>query len=96
MEISKNEIEKIAFLARLDLNEVEKEKYQIQLANILNFVDSLKELDVSNSEVLGLANDFENQLREDEVVDCDQEEREIAIGQSAEREAGQIKVKRVL
>lgn len=96
MKITKDKIEKIAFLARLDLNDIEKEKYRNQLSDVFNFLDSLKDSGSSNLETLGLVSDFKNQLRDDEIIDCDQEERETALGQSAEKELNQIKVKRVL
>ena len=96
MEISKEQIEKIATLAKLELSEAEKNKYQEQFADILNFVDLLKEVDVSDLDVLGVNSDFKNQLRDDEVFVCSDDERIVAIDQATEIENDQFKVKRVL
>ena len=42
MAISREEIQKIASLARLDLSEAEILKYQEQLSSILKHIDALK------------------------------------------------------
>lgn len=96
MEINKSQIEKIAQLARLELSEKEKMKYQEQFKSILGFIDSLQEVDVSDLDVLGVGGDFSNQLREDVVLDCPEDEKVLAINQTKEIENKQIKVKRVL
>lgn len=96
MEISKEQIEKIATLAKLELSEAEKNKYQEQFADILSFVDLLKEVDVSDLDVLGVNSDFKNQLRDDEVFVCPDDEKIVAINQATEIENDQFKVKRVL
>ena len=46
MQLSKEEIQHIAKLARLDLTEQELLKYGGQLSNVLNYIDQLKEVDV--------------------------------------------------
>jgi aspartyl-tRNA(Asn)/glutamyl-tRNA(Gln) amidotransferase subunit C len=96
MEMNKSQIEKIAQLARLELSEEEKIKYQEQFKSILGFIDSLQEVDVSDLDVLGLSGDFSNQLRNDVVLDCLEDEKELAMNQAKEVENKQIKVKRVL
>ena len=42
MTISKDEVEKIAHLARLKIDESDKEKMAAQLNNILGYIDKLK------------------------------------------------------
>lgn len=60
MKLTKEELEKIARLARLKLSEEEMERYAGQLTDILNYVDVLKELDTTGvpetSQVTGLTN----------------------------------------
>jgi len=46
MKISKNEVEKIAHLARLEIEDSRKEKMVEQLGNILQYIDKLKDADV--------------------------------------------------
>lgn len=96
MEISKEQIEKIASLARLELKDEEKKIYQKQFKDILGFVDTLQEVNVPVLDFLGLDNDSNNQLREDRAVSCEEDERLIAINQSPEIEFDQFKVGRVL
>ncbi len=47
MILSKEEVEHIAMLARLNLTEEEKERYREQLSSILGHVSQLQELDTS-------------------------------------------------
>lgn len=60
MKLTKEQIEKIARLARLNLSEEELERYAGQITDILDYVDILKNLDTSGvsetSQVTGLAN----------------------------------------
>ena len=46
MQLSKNEIQHIAKLARLELTEEELKKYGDQLSAVLNYIDQLKEVEV--------------------------------------------------
>lgn len=58
MQLTIEEVQKIARLARLELTDEELERYAGQITNILNYVDVLKELDTSSvpetSQVTGL------------------------------------------
>ncbi len=47
MSLSKQEVEHIADLARLELSEEEKERYREQLSAILDYAARLKELDTA-------------------------------------------------
>jgi aspartyl-tRNA(Asn)/glutamyl-tRNA(Gln) amidotransferase subunit C len=96
MAISKDEIKKIAQLARLELNKVEIEKYQEQLASVLGYIDKLKEVKTSNLDILGLDSDEYNQVREDEIFLVDEQEKKIILNQVPEKEDDQIKVERVI
>ncbi len=92
--INKEEIKKIAFLARLELNDVEVEKYQTQLSAILGYIDMLQELDSSDLDVLGLSADEFNQTRADEVDKW--KDADKLLDQAPNTQEGQIKVNRVL
>jgi aspartyl-tRNA(Asn)/glutamyl-tRNA(Gln) amidotransferase subunit C len=67
MEITKQEVDKVAKLARLELTEVEKSAFTKQLSQILTHVVTLKQYDTTGVEptatVLGQVNVF----RSDEV-----------------------------
>jgi aspartyl-tRNA(Asn)/glutamyl-tRNA(Gln) amidotransferase subunit C len=47
MSLTRKEVDHIADLARLDLSETEKQKYQEQLSAILDYAASLQKLDTS-------------------------------------------------
>ncbi len=62
VEITKQEVEKVAKLARLELTESEKAAFTKQLSQILTHVETLKQYDTTGVEptatVLGQANVF--------------------------------------
>ena len=96
MKLSKQEIQEIAKLARLDLTEAELEKYGGQLSAVLSYIDQLKEVNVKGVEPTAQVTGMANVLREDKARDWDKEEIEEALKDAPERERGFIKVKRVI
>ncbi len=96
MSISIEDIKKVASLAKLELNEVEIEKYQNQLGSILEYIDVLKKVKVSDLEILGINDENFNKTREDEIIDCPEDERDIALKQMSDKENSYIKVNRIL
>lgn len=95
MAISLQEIEHIAELARLDLTQAEKEKFAPQLEAILKHIDQLNEVDTSGVEITAQVSGLSDIWRADDVQEWNTEEVQNALNQG-EREAGKIKVKRVL
>lgn len=95
MAITKAELEHIALLARLNLTEAEKEKFAPQLDSILDYISQLNEVDTKNVEPTAQVSGLMNVWREDEIKEWDKEEVAAALDQ-ANRENGQVKVKRVL
>lgn len=67
--ISANEIEKIAHLARLEIDESQREKIAEQLSNILQYIDKLKDVDVQGVRPSSGVTFMNNVLREDELKD---------------------------
>jgi len=67
MALTKDEVLNVAKLARLKFSESEIEQYQIQLNDILNYIDILNEVDTENIEPLAQINHNINNLREDIV-----------------------------
>jgi aspartyl-tRNA(Asn)/glutamyl-tRNA(Gln) amidotransferase subunit C len=68
MRIDKDLVEKIAHLARLQFNDAEKIKIEADLNRILDFMETLNEVDTSMVEPLIYMNDEVNVLRKDEVI----------------------------
>ena len=59
----------VAQLARLDLSDAEIAKFQSQLGQVLNYVEKLKQVDVSGVEPTAHANQVVNAFRDDEPRD---------------------------
>lgn len=72
MKISREDVERVAELAYLDLSETELETYRAQLDEILEYIGKLNELDTTNVDPMAqvLADDqtADATLREDVVV----------------------------
>ncbi len=67
MTLSRQDVEKIASLARLELSEAEKSLYQEQLSAILAYAERLNELDLQDVPPTSSAVRLKNVMREDEV-----------------------------
>jgi aspartyl-tRNA(Asn)/glutamyl-tRNA(Gln) amidotransferase subunit C len=67
MSLSREDVEKIAGLARLELSEDEKVLYQEQLSAILTYAERLNELDLQDVPPTASAVPLTNVMREDEV-----------------------------
>ena len=64
-KISEQEVRKIAELSRLSLSSDELKKRTEDMNNILNYMDTLNEIDTDNVEELYNVNDMSNLLRDD-------------------------------
>jgi len=65
MAITKETVEYVAHLARIALKPKELEKFSGQLQDIINFIDKLKKLDISNVNPTSHILPLENVFRED-------------------------------
>lgn len=63
--ISKEKIEHIARLARIELTEQEKEKFTNELSSILDYVEKLNKVDTSKIKGISQVTGLENIIRED-------------------------------
>ena len=68
MKITREEVQRVALLARLHLSPQEVELLTAQLDKILLYVDKLNQLDTEKVEPLAHAVDVVNAFREDRVV----------------------------
>lgn len=96
--LTDKEIEHIAKLARLELDEAHKEKFKKELSSILGYIDQLNAVDVSGVEPLYQVTGLTNQTRPDEYRgDFVMDERlsELLIDQAPAHEGRLIKVKSV-
>ena len=65
MKISKKDVENIAHLARLKIDESLVGKYAEQISDILKYIDKLKDVDISGAELVADASFNTNVLRDD-------------------------------
>ena len=68
MTLTLQEVEHIALLARLELTQEEKERYQQQLSDILDHVAQLQALDTSQIQAASVVQPPMARLREDEAL----------------------------
>ncbi len=94
MKITREEVEHVAQLARLELTEEEKDLFTGQMDAILAYVDKLNELDTANVVPTSHAVPMENAFREDEVrpsIGIDN-----ALANAPERAEGFFRVPKVI
>jgi aspartyl-tRNA(Asn)/glutamyl-tRNA(Gln) amidotransferase subunit C len=65
--ITREDVEHVAELARLELTAAEKEQFIAQLNNILAYIEKLKELDTTDVEPTSHVIPISNVFRDDEV-----------------------------
>ncbi len=94
--ISKEEVEKIAKLARLELTAQEIEKMQKDLSEILDYFDLLKTAPKVKIEKPAVAKASAGGARIDEVLPRDIKTAEKLINAAPDKKDGYIKVKTIL
>jgi aspartyl-tRNA(Asn)/glutamyl-tRNA(Gln) amidotransferase subunit C len=94
--ISKEKVKHIAKLARLALSEKEIEDYQKELSKILEYIEKLKEVNVSGIEPVFHPLKIKNVMREDIEVKKEINQIKKLIELMPEKKGGYLKVKKVL
>ena len=94
MKITKEEVEHVAHLARLELDEAAIERFAGQIGDILAYVDKLKQVDTQGIVPTSHAISLTNAFREDEVRDHLGRDRSLA--NAPEKEDGTFLVPRVI
>ena len=93
--LSKEEVKKIANLARIEISEEESERYSRELSDILVFVEKLNEADTEGIEPIAHITGAKNVIREDKVVEYSDETKENIIDNFPEKKDRFDKVKAV-
>lgn len=92
MALSKEDVLKVAKLARIELTDQEVEKFQSQLSGVLTYVEQLQAVDtdgvVETAQVTGL----ENVTRPDEVRASSDEQRQATIDQAPQHTGNLVRV----
>lgn len=94
MSLSKEEVKKVANLARLQITEKEEEEFAPQLNAILDYFEQLKELDTDNVQPTTRAIKVSNVTRTDTQVTY--EDRESLLNSAPEREDDFFRVPKIL
>ncbi len=94
MKITKQEVEHVAKLARLELTEQDKDKLIEQMSNILTYVEKLNELDTTGVEPTSHVLDITNVLRQDVTVGSLSQEQ--ALGNAPDKAAGHYRVPKII
>jgi aspartyl-tRNA(Asn)/glutamyl-tRNA(Gln) amidotransferase subunit C len=66
--LDREQVHKVAVLARLELTQAEEEKYAVQMSSILDYFEQLSELDTDGVEPTTRAIDLSNITRLDDRV----------------------------
>jgi aspartyl-tRNA(Asn)/glutamyl-tRNA(Gln) amidotransferase subunit C len=94
MKITKQEVEHVAKLGRLELTGDEKERLTDQLSNILTYIEKLNQLDTTGVEPTSHVLDIHNVMREDTPRESLPQER--ALANAPEKAAGHYKVPKII
>ena len=84
IKITKNEVKKVAHLARLELNEDEINKHSDQLEKILEYIKQLEKIDTNDVPCTTRAIEVINVFRKDEKKNYDSVEELLKLGPSKE------------
>ncbi len=94
MQVSREELLHIAKLSDLKINDEEIDNYRLNLEDILNFADIVKNADVSGFDETVGANDNYNVFRDDEIKEF--ENRDALMANAPEKERDMFKVPKVI
>lgn len=92
--IDRQQVQKVALLARLELTPQEEERFTTQLGSILEYVEQLNQVDVSDVPPTTRAIDVSNVTRKDELQPYP--EREAILNSAPEQEGEFFKVPKIL
>jgi len=84
VSLDRDQVAKIAHLARLELNEQEAAQYAGTLSRILGLIEQMNAVDTTGIAPMAHPNDTPLRLREDEVTETDQREKFQAIAPATE------------
>ena len=94
MKITREEVQRVALLARLRLTPQEESQLTEQLDHILGYMEKLAELDTSNVEPFSHAVDAVNAVREDIVTNGPN--ADALLANAPDRDATYFKVPKII
>ena len=94
MSIDREQVKKVAHLARLEITPEEEEQFYTQLSSILEYFEQLSELDTDNVPPTTRAIEVSNVTRKDELNPF--EHKEALLGVAPEQQGAYFKVPKIL
>ena len=94
MRVNRQEVQRVALLARLDLNEAETDELAAHFDKVLAYMDKLNELDTDGVEPLAHAVEMETPLRDDRVTG--QANADALLQNAPQRQADFLKVPKII
>lgn len=92
--IDRDQVRKVALLARLALSEAEEEQFATQLSNILDYFEQLNELDVTDVPPTFRAIDVSNVVRSDTLIS--DPNRDAILDNAPDRDGEFFKVPKII
>lgn len=92
--IDREQVQKVALLARLSLTPAEEEQFTTQLGSILDYVEQLQELDTEGIEPTTRAIDLSNITRPDRLEPFG--DRDAILQSAPDREENFFKVPKIM
>lgn len=84
MELSLDEVHRLARLARIAISDAEAAAVSAQLGGIFGLIEQMQAVDTSGVEPMAHAQDLVLRLREDVVTEADARERFLALAPDAQ------------
>ena len=84
MSLDRSDVEKIAHLARMALDETQVDAYAEELSNILALVEQLEAADTADIEPMAHPLHMAQRLRKDEITEPDRREENQAVAPQVE------------
>jgi aspartyl-tRNA(Asn)/glutamyl-tRNA(Gln) amidotransferase subunit C len=94
-KLTRDDVLKLARLARLDLSEDEVEEFRAELSEILQYVEQLQSVDVKGLKPTNQVTGLTNVTRQDEIKDYGYKPQDLLKNVPVTKD-DQIKVKRML
>ena len=96
MDVSKDEVEKLAQLSRIELTDDEVEKMRGEITDILGYVDAIQKVELPETPDTSVYFDEENVMREDAEPHEPGVHTEKLLEQAPRRDKQYVKVKKIL
>ena len=85
MSIKKEEIRKIAHLARINVSQAELDEVEKKLVGILGLIEKMQEVNTDSIEPMSHALDINQPLREDKVTEKDIRDKSLSLAPHSEQ-----------